>query len=236
VTDARQGTTLEQSFEYRIKRQRRKTIALHVLADGTVEVRTPNWVPKYELVDFVERRSEWVIQRRREVLRDLANQPTFCDGQYHRFLGAMFPLRLSTARRGHVDFRDSVFLVTVRDKDDPVQVSKVMERWYREKAIELYEERMFACFEQFPDWFQDKYVIPEITVRKLRRRWGSCSRAGEVTLNLALIKMPIRCLDYVIVHELCHLEAFHHGKAFYRLLALVMPSWKEHENLIEQLS
>jgi predicted metal-dependent hydrolase len=111
-----------------------------------------------------------------------------------------------------------------------------MERWYRKKAIELYEERMFACFEQFPNWFQDKYVIPEITVRKMRRRWGSCSRAGEVTLNLALIKMPIRCLDYVIVHELCHLEAFHHGKAFYRLLALVMPSWKEQENLIEQLS
>ena len=236
MTDARQGSTLEQSFEYRIKRQRRKTIALHVLADGTVEVRTPNWVPKYELVDFVERRSEWVIQRRQEVLRDLANQPTFCDGQYHRFLGGMFPLRLSAAGRGHVDFRDSVFLVTVQDKDDPVQVSKVMERWYRKKAIELYEERMFACFEQFPDWFQDKYVIPEITVRKMRRRWGSCSRAGEVTLSLALIKMPIRCLDYVIVHELCHLEAFHHGKAFYRLLALVMPSWKEHENLIEQLS
>ena len=92
MTDARQGATLGQSFEYRIKRQRRKTIALHVLADGTVEVRTPNWVPKYELVDFVERRSEWVIQRRREVLRDLANQPTFCDGQYHRFLGEYVPL------------------------------------------------------------------------------------------------------------------------------------------------
>ncbi len=233
---AARHSTLDQSFEYHIKRQRRKTIALHVLADGTVEVRTPKWVPKYELADFVEQRSEWVIERRREVLKVLASQPTFSDGQYHKFLGDEFPLQLSMEGRGGVAFKDGVFLVKVRDTDDPLQISKAMERWYREKAVEFYEERMFACFEHFPDWFQDKYVIPEITVRKMRRRWGSCSRAGEVTLNLALIKMPVPCIDYVIVHELCHLEAFHHGRAFYRLLALVMPSWKVQEILIEQLS
>ncbi|MEH6556560.1 MAG: SprT family zinc-dependent metalloprotease [Oceanicoccus sp.] len=226
----------DKSFEYQIKRQRRKTIALHVLADGTVEVRTPKWVPKYELTDFVEQRSEWVVERRREVLKALANQPTFSDGQYHKFLGDNFPLCVTMSGRSGVEFKDGVILVKVRDTDDPDQVSKALERWYREKAIEIYEERVFACFESFPEWFQDKYVIPEITVRKMRRRWGSCSRSGDVTLNLTLIKMPVQSIDYVIVHELCHLEAFHHGKAFYRLLALVMPSWKEQEKLIEQLS
>lgn len=236
MTKALRHLTSDKSFEYQIKRQRRKTIALHVLADGTVEVRTPKWVPKYELTDFVEQRSEWVVERRREVLKALANQPTFSDGQYHKFLGDNFPLRVAMSGRSGVEFKDGVILVKVRDTDDPDQVSKALERWYREKAIEIYEERVFACFESFPEWFQDKYVIPEITVRKMRRRWGSCSRAGDVTLNLTLIKMPIDSIDYVIVHELCHLEAFHHGKAFYRLLALVMPSWKEREKLIEQLS
>ena len=236
MTKALRHLTSDKSFEYQIKRQRRKTIALHVLADGTVEVRTPKWVPKYELTDFVEQRSEWVVERRREVLKALANQPTFSDGQYHKFLGDNFPLRVVMSGRSGVEFKEGIILVKVRDTDDPDQVSKALERWYRKKAIEIYEERVFACFESFPEWFQDKYVIPEITVRKMRRRWGSCSRAGDVTLNLTLIKMPIDSIDYVIVHELCHLEAFHHGKAFYRLLALVMPSWKEREKLIEQLS
>ena len=78
--------------------------------------------------------------------------------------------------------------------------------------------------------------MPDITIRKMRRRWGSCSSKGEVTLNLALIKMPLACIDYVVTHELCHLEAFHHGKPFYRLLAQVMPDWRERELLIEQLA
>jgi len=236
VNEQSPAFVIDQSFEYRIKRQRRKTIALHVLADGTVELRAPTWLPNHQVAEFVERRSDWVLERRRKVLSALACKPTFENGQHHPFLGDSFPLRLTVSARGSVTFVDDAFLVSVRDKNDPDLISRAMDRWYREKAIALYEERLFVCFEHFPDWFQDKYVMPEITVRKMRRRWGSCSRKGEVTLNLALIKMPVPCIDYVIVHELCHLEVFHHGKAFYRLLSSVMPSWKQHEERIEQLA
>ncbi len=231
-----QNLSFDDSFDYVVKRQKRKTIALHVLADATVEVRAPKWVPKYEIADFVESRSDWVLEQRREALAKLAVKPSFDDGQYHEYLGEKFPLHVSNGAKAAVNFIDGVLLVTVRDRENPQQIEKALDRWYRQQAEAIYEERLFASFEAFPNWFQDKFIMPEITVRKMRRRWGSCSSKGEVTLNLALIKMPIECIDYVVTHELCHLEAFHHGKTFYRLLAQVLPDWQAREELIESLA
>ncbi|WP_339338806.1 SprT family zinc-dependent metalloprotease [uncultured Oceanicoccus sp.] len=236
VTQQQLQLSLDNTFDYQVKRQRRKTLALHVLADATVEVRAPKWVPKYEIVDFVEQRADWILEQRREALAKLALAPVFHHGQYHYFLGEQYPLHIIEGAKTQVSFSDSVIVVSVRDKSNSAQIEKAINQWYRQSAIAIYEERLFACFEMFPDWFQDKYTMPQITVRKMRRRWGSCSSKGEVTLNLSLIKMPVECIDYVIAHELSHLEVFHHGKAFYRLLAYVMPDWRERELLIEELS
>ncbi|MFT5580092.1 MAG: putative metal-dependent hydrolase [Paraglaciecola psychrophila] len=222
-------------FDCQIKRQRRKTLALHVLADGSVEVRAPKWVSRRVIVDFVEGRVDWVLQQRSERLLKQQSLPVYRAGEAHYFLGQSYQLNVSRGRAG-VDLDGGVLQVSTADPDSAPQVQKSLERWYRQQAKTVYEERLFACFESFPDWFQDRYRMPVITVRKMRRRWGSCSSTGEVTLNMSLIKMPQACIDYVIVHELSHLHAFHHGAAFYQLLSEVMPSWKEREALIESLA
>lgn len=224
------------SFDYVIKRQRRKTMALHVLDDASVEVRAPKWVAKKEIVKFVEQRIEWVVKQRRSRIKKLAEVPQFANGHRHYYLGERYPLTISMANRAGVSFLDDRFVIKVRDPDNAEQIQRALESWYRSQAKDYFEQRLFACFETFPDWFQDKYIMPEITVRKMRRRWGSCSSKGEVTLNLMLMKMPVACADYVITHELCHFEAFHHGAEFYQLLSAVMPDWKERELLIEELS
>lgn len=225
-----------EPFDYTIKRQRRKTIALHVLADATVEVRAPKWVAKRELVAFVEERADWVVQQRREALAKLALQPRYRHGDYHQYLGGRHLLQVSSAGRASVVLDQGVLRVKVRDPADPEQIQKALEQWYRRQAKPLYERQMRVCFQAFPEEFQQKYSIPNITIRRMRRRWGSCSSRGEVTLNALLMKVPIECIDYVITHELCHLSAFHHGAAFYRLLTQVMPDWRAREQLLEQLS
>ena len=228
--------SIDESFDYVIKRQRRKTIALHILPDATVEVRAPNWVPKYELAAFVEQRAEWVVKERREVLKKLALKPRFLQGQQHYYLGQRYPIVLQQANKTRVSWQDGCFYIAVPAGSDARVIETALERWYRRQALELFEERLFACFESFPDWFQDKYPMPGMTIRKMRRRWGSCSSRGDITLNLVLVKMPVACIDYVICHELCHLEVFHHGKAFYRLLEQVNPNWKQHEVLVERFA
>jgi predicted metal-dependent hydrolase len=234
MKQARQYSS-HNSFDYIIKRQRRKTIAMHVMPDATVEVRVPKWLPQYVIVDFVQRRSDWVIAKRTELLTKLALKPGYQQDQQHCVLGQNYPLQINQGVRASVVLHENSLLIKVRDPNSSEQIRNALEQWYRKQAVELYEQRLFACFETFPQWFQEKYSIPGLTVRKMRRRWGSCSSKGNITLNLSLIKMPISCIDYVISHELCHLEVFNHSKIFYRLLAAVMPDWRERELLIERL-
>ena len=227
------GLSAEQNFDYVVKRQKRKTIALHVLPDASVEVRAPRWLPNYAVVNFVERRADWIVRERHKQLQKVQSLPGFHSGEYHLFIGQRYPLHCRQNNRHRVQLCDSVLLVEVREPDNPAQVERALNHWYRQQAVALFEERLFACFERFPDWFQDKYPMPPITVRKMRRRWGSCSSRGEVTLNLELIKKNLECIDYVIVHELCHLEVFNHSPRFYQLLAQVLPNWRALEAMID---
>lgn len=235
---------VDESFDYVIKRQRRKTMAVHVLADASVEVRIPKWLPKYEVVKFIEQRSSWIIEQRHKNLQRQHLIPGYFHGQKHYFLGKSFPLSVIQKNKNSIQFIQldnstddfQGWLVGLRDPDNCEGIRKLLEQWYRIEAQKIFEQQMQHCFSLFPDWFQQRYSIPVITIRKMRRRWGSCSSKGSVTLNLLLMKFPMRCIDYVIIHELCHLQEFHHGKRFYQLLASIMPDWKEVENLIESLS
>lgn len=243
LTDpSRQSLAVEQSFDYVIKRQRRKTIAVHVLPDASVEVRAPKWVPKYELMAFVEQRSDWIIRQRQKSLAKLKTVPRFEQGQQHGYLGQRYRLDVSSHNRAKVEWvagasaDGAYWKIHVRDPANPSQIQAALERWYRQQAQVIFSQRMQQCYSRFPPAFQNRYPQPDVVVRKMRRRWGSCSSKGVVTLNLLLIKMPLECIDYVIVHELCHLQEFHHGKAFYALLASILPRWRELELTIERLS
>lgn len=68
---------------------------------------------------------------------------------------------------------------------------------------------------------------PPLAVRRMKTRWDSCSRAGEIRLNPRLIQAPRACIDYVIIHEFCHLQEHNHGKRYYALLDRALPEWRE---------
>ena len=245
---------VDENFDYVVKRQRRKTLAVHILDDATVEVRAPKWVPKYEIAHFVEKRVEWIVSQRKKSLQKLQTTPRYYQGQRHYYLGKCYPLNIEAGLRSSVTFEglDSlsegedrfdcaepstpVWSIKVPDINNAEQIQKTLERWYRRRAKSIFQERIEHCFKLFPIWFKDLYSIPTVAIRKMRRRWGSCSSKGDVTLNLLLIKMPVECIDYVIVHELCHLKEFHHGEAFYALLSEIIPEWRRVERLIDEIS
>jgi len=115
-------------------------------------------------------------------------------------------------------------LVAVRDRAVAGRVEQLVGRWYRDRAREVFAERVAACYPRV----QGLGVAPPVlTVRAMRTRWGSASAAGRITLNLKLVQVPASLIDYVVYHELCHLVAPHHGRAFYDLLGKVLPDWRE---------
>src|SRR5690606_11031741 len=95
--------------------------------------------------------------------------------------------------------------------------------WYRQKAFEIFSNRLDQLISSTP-WIKDH---PTINLRAMRSQWGSCAVNGKITFNTHLIKAPIACIDYVILHELCHHSEHNHSDRFYRLLSQVSPNWKQ---------
>jgi predicted metal-dependent hydrolase len=76
---------------------------------------------------------------------------------------------------------------------------------------------------------------PELCVKRLSKRWGSCSKAGDMLLNTELVKAPLYCIDYVIMHELCHLKEHTHSNGYYKLLSKHMPDWEKRKERLERI-
>ena len=115
----------------------------------------------------------------------------------------------------------------VRGCCTPISGSQAAEalvtNWYHEHAVRLFEKHLHTCLTGCKLLAVRK--SPRLTVRQMTRRWGSCTKAGNISLNVDLIKTPIHCIDYVIVHELCHLKIHNHSQGFYRLLSQCMSDW-----------
>ena len=122
-----------------------------------------------------------------------------------------------------------VLNIFTKDKDRD-RVQNLVEKWYREKAEEYFSKSLSKCFGKFEKMGFDK---PGLKIRKMKTRWGSYSTKGRVTLNLELIKKPTECIDYVVMHELCHIRHRNHSKGFYKLLDKVMPEWRDKKEKLE---
>jgi len=117
------------------------------------------------------------------------------------------------------------------DKNDREAVEALVTNWYHEHAVRLFEKHLHSCLTGCKSLAVRN--SPRLTVRQMTRRWGSCTKAGNISLNVDLIKTPIHCIDYVIVHELCHLRIHNHSPAFYRLLSQCMPDWEKRKERLD---
>lgn len=217
------------NFSYSIKFQRRKTLAVHVLADGAVEVRAPLGLSERHIVRFVEERADWVARTQEKQRAKHRWQNSVAPGAELWYLGKPRRLEVHKGVASAVFVNDEMLQVFARDPFNLPALARQLEAWWRVQADVLFRERLQVVTALFPD-----LKVPPLRLRKMRQRWGSCSRRGHVTLNTELVKLPVTLIDYVIAHELCHLFEFNHSPRFYQHLARVMPEWRQYEAMLKQ--
>ena len=215
---------------YTVKFQRRKTIGLYVLADGSREVRAPKSVSRSRIAAFVETRRDWALAARDRQLERQQRQNVIAPDALVWLEGEPLRLELRAAPQLTIARHGDSLLVYCRDPSNLVQVERQLDTWYRRRAELVFAQRLALNLPRFPELT----MAPELRLRRMRRRWGSCSRAGLVTLNVELIKLPHALLDSVIVHELCHLFEFNHSARFYQRLGLALPEWRQREAELKQ--
>lgn len=220
---------------FRFLRSARRTIAIYVNRDGSVLVRAPMRTPFAEICHFLRERWEWLQHHRSRFLREPPPRTQrFEDGEPILHLGEELILRVAEAPRARALRRGQELLLGVppRAPEDKSAVVAAVEAWQRREALRLFPERLAHCHGAMHDL---QLPTPQLRVRKMRSRWGSCSRSAVITLNLELMRMPLECIDYVITHELCHLVEFNHSPRFYELQARYIPDWKERKRRLEAL-
>ena len=220
---------------FRLLRSARRTIAIYVNRDGTVLVRAPQRASFTDVCGFLRERWDWLQHHRQRFLSE--PEPAtrrFRDGEPILHLGEELILRIESASRTRALRRGQELHLGVPPAapEDNSGVLAAVEAWQRREALVLFPERLAQCRGDMRDL---GLPVPQLRVRKMRSRWGSCSRGAVITLNLELIRMPLACIDYVITHELCHLVEFNHSPRFYALQERFIPDWKERKRRLEAL-
>jgi len=205
---------LTSDLRYRVRRSpRARRVRVTVDPTGAVEVTLPRKAPERQAAEAVRELRPW-IERRRKALERAAAEVPRAPGTVP-YMGE--ELRLVPERgRERVHRRGDVLLVP---DGDP---SEALERWYRRAARAEIAPRLDAAAARAGTSYRG------LTIRSQRTRWASCSSTGAMSFNWRLLLAPVDVLDYVVEHEVCHLEVADHSPRFWRLLESRVPGWRAH--------
>lgn len=214
--------------EMELIRSKRRSVELRVLADGRLQVRAPQQLPRHAIETFIASRQAWIRQQRLHQ----AQRPRqyWHHGAQLYFRGQALTLYLA-AGSTRVEQEGRVLQVRLQEPDDAAKVQSTVQRWLRRMGRELMEDSIERQF----NWFAARgHQRPVLRMKIMRTRWGSLSSRGYINLNLALLHYPPAVLDYVVMHELCHLEHRNHGAGFHRLMDARMPDWRQRKTQLDE--
>lgn len=202
----------------------------------SVVISASDKVPLEYILDFVKSKAPWIIKNIgyfKDVQPDHAADKVYLSGETFKYLGKQYRLKVEETEglEGVKYFRGYIYLA-VKDKNNLSKKEQLVDAWYKEKAQEKFLEsleRMYPVIE--------KYGIgkPEIHIRAMKARWGSCSTESQsILLNSELIKAPKLCIDYVVIHELIHFKYRNHDSDFYNFMTSLMPDWKQRKEILDE--
>jgi len=215
-----------KEIPYRIRFSRRRTISITISPDKGVIVGAPYRTSAGTIERIVRGKSEW-INRTLEgflSLRRLDNKDGYSDGDEIMLFGRIHKLRIIQSQTSYVRLSGSnIIEAGVNGNADPSLVRTTLELWFHTIA----KQKLTAMFAGVLAKHRSRGFNPSgFSVRKMKKRWGSCSSKGNIAVSYDLIRLDDVFSEYVIIHELCHLKHHNHSRDYYRLLSEVYPGWK----------
>lgn len=219
----------DQEFRYHLcylPGHKKATIRVHVHPNGMVQVDAPESARLPEIKSAVQRRARWILKHLNDIeTRNRDVRPRqWVSGESMLYLGRRYVLKvISDPEKPRVTCKLIGGQLRVQGKKvSPEQIQASVRQWYRSRAEDLFQRRLNLMIEILP-WTQ---TAPPWRILEMQTQWGSCSPEGAILLNPHLVKAPTRAIDYVILHELCHLVEHNHSPSFYELLDRFMPEWR----------
>ena len=227
----------DQTITYTLTLTDRKTVGITIRPDMRVDVRAPKGISQQAVSDILRERAPWILRNVQKFAQRPANQPppAATKGVTYPFLGRQLALKikpLTESKSERVELAKDEIHLWVKDSKDQKRIDTLLEKWSRQQAKTFFFQRMVSLFPRLKGY---PLQIPTLEIRRMKARWGSCSTKGTITLNTKLIQFDEALIDYVIMHELCHLIEHNHSKHYYALLARMMPDWKARRQQLNAL-
>jgi predicted metal-dependent hydrolase len=214
--------------EYSLRRSSRKTIGFQIDERG-LTISAPRWVPLRDIEDAIQEKNRWIVEKQAEwrtfERARARTAPRYADGGHIRLLGRRVDLRcnpyLDRYRKTHYLLAQDELWIAGPGADDAAWIEARVTRWLKQQARYLFELRL-AAFADALGRYPSGWALSSA-----RSRWGSCGHDGRILLSWRLIHFPLRIVDYVIAHEVAHLEEMNHGPRFWATLERILPDYRQ---------
>lgn len=209
--------------------KRIKRIGLMIENQNEIIVKTPLGFKANNIREIVERNKDWILRSFHKV--PAKNIFDFVHGSTLPFMGKNYPVEMKLDEKMvhvRVKFDNEKFFITYNQKHMYDDFMEGLKKLYK-KIAKLYIDPIFdeLCF-------KTKLYPEKISYRFAKRQWGSCSYKNDISINYMLLQFSLKTIEYVVLHELCHLEEKNHSKRFYNLVSLYMPEYKKEEEKLKK--
>lgn len=220
-------------YEYTLIRQDRKTLSLTVTPDFKIIIKCPHKVNNERIDNFLKKKWFWLEKQLsffKKYQRKIYDRE-YVSGESYLYLGRQYKLVVKRSNQDRVVLTKGQLIVyTKKEVSNGRHNKKLINDWFSEKTEKVFRERFLSILSLFE--YKDK---PILNIREMKRRWGSFFDGEKVFLNPKLIHVSKDCIDYVIIHELCHLKYKNHDKRFFDLLNKKYPGWRKIKDKLETI-
>lgn len=215
-----------------VVRSIRRTAGLHIIGTD-LQVRVPEHLEDQRVAEILKQKRPWIRSKVAELQRVPPHRSKeLVSGETFPYLGRNYRLKVQEGHQVGVCLSGGYLRATIRptehNESQKLRIQQYLQNWYRSRALERLQDKTHRYAKQIG-------VSPAgISVRSFKSRWGSCDKKGEVVFNWNIIKAPHSIVDYVVIHELCHLIHPNHSKVFWELVGRHDASYPEHRQWLRK--
>ena len=207
----------------KLVRSRRRTVGLEITRDARLVVRAPRRIALGDIQRILFKKKDWIARKQRFFRQRRAESPPkqFIDGEFFYYLGCLYPLKLvDTGPIRLTEYLEFPRPLVLRAREHLVQ-------WYKARAYEKIRERL--------DWYAQStgWQYAKMRISDAQKRLGSCSAKGNLNFSWRLVMAPLAIIDYLVVHELVHLDEKNHARRFWDKVGQIIPDYKQSESFLK---
>lgn len=231
------------SFEYKIIRKKRKTIGIKITAEGEVIVTSPFNTSEETILDIIKEKEKWI----KDKLQLFAQHPgykgrNFKSGEKFLYLGSELKLEIYNLNEDKIevlgDYSFNNDLVRVLNEKVIVYIhdnKNNREDIIRDLIIKFYRIEAQKVLTERTSYYSKiiGVTLNKITIKDQKTVWGSCSSKKNINYSYRLIMAPIHIIDYLVIHELCHLIHMNHSKEYWKAVESVLPDYRERKQWLK---